>query len=143
MKGRPAMLRSAFGTRSVMGRSRVAKPPASMATGSMVRRERPWCLQRQNKTPFLPPRFRHPFAQPVSVRGIEHQEATAPCADQFAANCTIPHAQRVPLIDLRVADAVGAALLVLPVLMHQLAELLEIAGFQGFLAAVSQGLHPV
>ena len=83
------------------------------------------------------------MAQPVAVLGVEHQEAAAAGADQLAADRAVLHAQLVPFVDLGVAHAARAALLVLPVLVHQLAELGEIAGFQRRLAAQSELLHVV
>ena len=62
------------------------------------------------------------------ILGVEHQEAAAAGADQLAADRAVLPPELVPLVDLRVAHAAGAPLLVLPVLVHQLAEGGRVAG---------------
>ncbi len=64
----------------------------------------------------------HRRPQAPMVLGVEHQEAAAAGADQLAAERAVLPAELVPLVDLRVAHAHRAPLLVLPVLVHQLAE---------------------
>jgi hypothetical protein len=52
-------------------------------------------------------------------------------------------ARLVPAVDVGVAHAAGALLLVLPVDVHQLAELVQVADLQRLLALVAQLLHEV
>ena len=53
---------------------------------------------------------------------IEQQEATAAGANQLSPNRAVLQCQLIPLVDLRVAHAAGATLLMLPLLVHQRAE---------------------
>src|ERR1035441_9224445 len=92
---------------------------------------------------FLQSLLAHGMAQPGLVSGIEHQEPSSTGADQLAAEGTVRHGAIVPLIDLCTAHALAALLLVLPVDVHQSAELGQLAVFQGLLAAKCQFLYEV
>ena len=97
----------------------------------------------KRKRTSLQARHRHGVAQPRLVLGVEHQEAAAARADQLAAERAVRHGVIVPLVDRRIGHPAGALLLVLPVLVHQLAELGEVAAFQRFEAAQAEILHVV
>src|SRR5207245_1524633 len=68
------------------------------------------------------------------------EEAAAPSPDELAAQCAVVPPHFIPAVDARVGDLGGAALLVLPVDVQQLAEAVEIADLQGGFDLQSQGL---
>src|SRR5580692_11608770 len=101
-----------------------------MATGSTSGQYDLGALEFEAKPDLFQTRFGHRLPQTAAIGSVEHQEAAAPRAYQLPANGSIAHCQCVPLIDIRVADALRAAFLVLPVLVQQLAESRQIAEFQ-------------
>ena len=76
---------------------------------------------KRNRTSSRPA-DRHGGTEAPMILGVEHQKAAAARADEFAAERAVAPPELVPLVDLRVAHPFRAALLVLPVLVHQLAE---------------------
>src|SRR5947199_5906680 len=85
---------------------------------------------------FLQPRIRHRPPQRFSVFGVEQQEPAAARADELAADCAVAPSELVPLVDLRIAHAARAPLLVLPMFVHQLAEFAAPSRFQRGLTAI-------
>src|SRR3569833_1961582 len=96
MNGRPTKGNSALGTRSVTGRSRIASPPARMATGSMSGQHQLGALEIEPEADLLQPGLCHRGAQLVAVTRIEHQESTAAGAHELAADRAIAPGQLVP-----------------------------------------------
>src|SRR5258707_600144 len=72
---------------------------------------------------------------------IEHQKATAAGADQLAAHRAMRSCHRVPAVDVGIAHPRRAPLFVLPMLVHQLAELDQVTSLERLQAAPSQLLH--
>src|SRR5947209_15766421 len=147
MNGSPATGSIALGTRSVSGCSRVARPPASSARGGMSviagLHDRFRAFEVEPETDLLQARRRHGVAEPRLILRIEHQESAATGADQLAAGRTILHRVTVPLIDVWIGHAARAPLLVLPVLVHQAAEIDETSALQCFKAAQAEILHVI
>src|SRR5436305_1118532 len=114
MNGSPATSSIAFGTRSVSGCSRVARPPASNARGGMSviagLHDRLRAFEVEPETDLLQARRRHGVAQPRLILRIEHQESAATRADQLAARRAVRHCVIVPLIDVWVGHAARAPL---------------------------------
>src|SRR5947209_19017929 len=79
--------------------------------------------------------------QSVAVVGVEHQEAAAARADQLSADCAILHPELIPFIDARIGHPAAAALLVLPMLVHEIAEFGTAAVRKGILTAARELLH--
>ena len=73
--------------------------------------------------------------------GVEEQEAAAAGADQFSPKRAAPASQLVPLVHLGVAHTVRALLLAFPVLVHELAELVEPSGLERGAASQAKILH--
>src|SRR5690242_10032267 len=71
---------------------------------------------------FGQPCFTHGVTQALLLLGVEHQEAAAASPDQLAADGAVVEREVVPLVDLRIRHAARALALVLPMLVHQLAE---------------------
>src|SRR5690349_13593273 len=111
MKGRPAKGIKALGTVAVTGRSRIASPPARMATGSMSGQHHFGALEIEPETDLLEAGLRHRGAQPVAVSRIEHQESATTGAHELPADRAMAAGQLVPGIDLLVAHPIGAPLL--------------------------------
>ena len=63
--------------------------------------------------------------EPSMVLRVEQEEAAAAGPDQLAPERSVLESQLVPLVDVRVAHAAGAPLLLLPLLVHQRAEAAE------------------
>src|SRR5438552_2253454 len=105
MKGSPRISTSALGMLSVMGRSRVARPPARMATGSInASRLRHYgrAVKIEAHPHLAQSCLAHGPAQPGLVFGVEHQEAAAAGADQLAAQRSVAHGQLIIFVDRRV-----------------------------------------
>src|SRR5689334_7085483 len=108
MKGRPWISTSALGIVSVSGRSRVARPPARIATGcstsrglrSLGLRDNRRALEIEAEAHLLQARFAHGLAQAHLVLGVEHQESAAASPDQFTANRPVLPGDVVPVVDL-------------------------------------------
>src|SRR5712692_2529898 len=84
-------------------------------------------------------RHRLPQSSLVGVRTVEEEKSTPAGADELAARRAVVPRQVVPVVDASVGDLRGAALLILPVGIHQLAEAVEIACLQGRLDLQPQG----
>src|SRR5262245_60555812 len=80
----------------------------------------------------------HGVAQPGLVLGVEHQEPATAGTDQLATNRAVLERELIPFVDARVRHAAGSLLLMGPVLVHQLAELDQLAAFQRLEAAQSE-----
>src|SRR5580698_496097 len=139
--GSPWIGISDLGMFFVSGPRRVARPPASMTTGSMdVLR------MRQNRSPaeiklqpdLAQPSPSHSGAKAGFVFCVEHQKASAACANQFAAQRTIGAGQLIHFVDQAAADSRRAFLLVLPVNVHEFGKLAEIARQQRVPACVAE-----
>src|SRR5881394_1254505 len=155
-KGRPATGTRTLGTRSVIGRKRVARPPARMATGkgkaagmACKAAGKTWSGDHQ-LGPFdveAEPNFHeaglaHGVTEPRLVfLGVEHEEAAAPGADQLAAEGAAGFGQFVPLVDLRVGHAAAARLFALPMFIHERGEPAQVAALQSLLAGAPDFLR--
>src|SRR4051812_31686258 len=83
------------------------------------------------------------MAQSVVIACIEHQKPSTARAHKLAADRAVRSAELVPVVDLRVAHSSGAALFVLPMLVHQLSEQPWGAIFERLLALQAEFLHVV
>ena len=83
------------------------------------------------------------MAQFVALFRHEHQKTAAARSDEFPADRPVFHSQFIPLVNFWIAHAARAALLVLPMLVHQFAEEARIAFLERLLAAVAQLLNIV
>src|SRR5262249_28584 len=107
MKGPPATETRALGNVSVCGRSRVASPPARIATGGIALES---SLLRKNLCAFkieVEPNLgqtslAHGVPQPHLVLNVEHEKAAPTRADQFPANRSVLQCKIVPSVNLRV-----------------------------------------
>src|SRR5271170_6706497 len=102
----------------VSGPRRVARPPASMATGSMDflrmgQNGRPAEIELQPD--LAQPSVSHGGAQARFVFCVEHQKASAARANQFAAQRPIRPRQLIHFVNQATADSRGTFLLVFPV----------------------------
>src|SRR5262245_16555450 len=90
---------------------------------------------------LLQPLFSHGMSQSRLIPRVEHQTATAACADQLSACGPIRQGQIVPLIDFSVTHARATALLLLPMRIHDAAEFRNIAFRQSALSPNRELLH--
>src|ERR1700693_4372233 len=96
---------------SVIGRRRVAIPPARIATGNgreecIASRQYDLCsLEIETEADLVQPSVSHCKAQLLSVRSIKHQEATTACANELSPDCAAFDAEFVPFIDLRITHS--------------------------------------
>src|SRR5262245_19238288 len=125
---------SAFGIYSVSGRRRVAYPPARIRTGinsaeSFMRADS-GTLEFKAEPDFLQSLFPHRMAQAWFVLGVKHEKASAPGANQLAAGRTVGEGAAIPMIDLFICHERASSFLMLPVNIHQAAELGYISAFQ-------------
>src|SRR5882762_7358561 len=100
MNGLPATSMSAFGIFRVTGCSRVARPPAKMATGSMSGEDNLRSFEVEPEADFFEPSLRHGVAQLVAIGRIEHQESSAARAYELAANGAVFPGEFVPFVNL-------------------------------------------
>src|SRR5262245_4055618 len=110
---------------------RVARPPARMTTGisselSVVGYDS-CAFEFKPKPDFLQTLLAQSVTQPGFVFSIEHQKTTAAGSDQLAARSSVGESTFVPLVDFAVAHSGTATLLVLPMNVHQPAELRDIS----------------
>src|SRR5882672_4470972 len=93
------------------------------STVPAVSRQDDFCsFEIELEADFLEAGPHHRTAQPVAVVRIKHQESAAARSDELAADGTILHSEFIPFVDLGIAHATGATLLVFPVLAHQFAK---------------------
>ncbi len=77
-------------------------------------------------------------SQASLLLGVEEQEAAAARADQLAADRAVVERELVPAVDLGVGHQARALLLELPVLVHEAAERVELAGLDRLEALVAE-----
>src|SRR5262249_12659302 len=82
-------------------------------------------------------------AQPGLVGGVKHQDAPPARPDELAADRPVLEREVVPAVDVGVRHLIGAPLLVLPVLVHDLAEADEVTLLQELAAALADLLDVV
>ena len=85
----------------------------------------------------------HRLARVVGPRGVDEQEAATAGADQLPADHAGTPRERVEPVDVLVRHPRRALALVLPVLVHQLGEALQIAGLEQRAALEAHRLRPV
>src|SRR4051794_41102365 len=108
MNGSPLISTRALGMRSVIGRRRVARPPARIATGSINSSRLGHdgsALKIEPDPHFAQTGGTQGAAETRFVFGIEHQETTASGADQLAAQCAMTQREFIVLVDCRVAHS--------------------------------------
>ena len=106
-------------------------------------RTAPSCPRSRREADLFKAGACHRFPQPAVLLAVEEQKASTPGAHQLASDGSIPQSELVPFVDLRIAHRTGSALLVFPVLVHQLAEHVGVAFLEGFAASKSELLHVV
>src|SRR6266705_545974 len=145
MNGSPATGTSALGIVALIAPSRVARPPARIATGSMgsdmLLRDHLGALEIEVEAHLLQAGLAHGGAQAHPVLGVEHQEAAAAGPDQLAADRAVAHGEIVAGVDARVRHAARALALVLPMLVHEPAEPGKVARLERRLGAHAEILH--
>src|SRR5689334_2315789 len=102
MNGSPLISINALGMRSVIGRRRVARPPARIATGSIgISRlgNDGAALKIEAHAHLTQSRGAHRTPQPRFVFGIKHQKTAAAGADQFAPECAVTQGELVVAVD--------------------------------------------
>ena len=92
MNGRPPTSNKALGMVSVTGRSRVAKPPASIATVVMSLHQNLRAFEIKPEPDLLQ-------SLPSAVFRVKHQETAAAGADQLASNRSVVQGQAIPIIN--------------------------------------------
>src|SRR5262249_4399351 len=92
---------------------------------------------------FLETHAGHGVPDLVAVFRVEHEKPAAPGADELAAERTVRASEVVPLIDERIAHVRRAPPLVLPMLVHELAEGAKVASLERLLAAPPKRPHVV
>ena len=83
------------------------------------------------------------MAQFHFVLCIEEEKTAAACANQFAGECSVCPGKRVPVVDGAIAHRSGPLFFVLPMLIHQLGELIQIASLQRRLALEPEFLNEI
>src|SRR5882762_9745691 len=162
MNGSPFASSSDLGIFSVAGLSRVANPPASIATGNInsslplrTQRLSDLCADsfssgvRDNRSPtkikpkshFPQSRPAHRFPHPCLLLRIQQQKSSASRADNLSAQGPILSPQFIQLINRPVAHPRRPFLLMLPVRRHQLRKLPQIALHQCIAALHSKLLR--
>src|SRR5438067_8199941 len=86
---------------------------------------------------LVQPLLGHRLAQRGLVLGVEEQEAPSARSDQLSSDCAGFAADFVPAIDVVARHPLASLALVLPVLVHQLAETPGVAGLQSRLGLQS------
>ena len=84
----------------------------------------------ETEADLLQPLLPHRVPELCLIGRIEHQKTSPTSADQFPSERAPRHGEIIPLVDLLVAHAGGADLLVQPVHVHQPGKFTEIASFQ-------------
>src|SRR4030095_15980947 len=83
------------------------------------------------------------MTQLVAIRGIEHQDPTTPCPNEFTTDSAILLAEIIPLVDMGAANPTRTTLLVFPVLIHQFSEKVCIALLKSVLTPQAELLYVV
>src|SRR5208283_3748028 len=139
--GSPTIWISDFGTFSVSAPKRVAKPPASIATGSigpLGMRQNGSSAEIELQANLAEPGPSHGRADSDFVFRVEEQKSSAAGADEFATERSVRARQLVHLVDKTAAHPRRTFFLVLPMNMHQVGKLAQIAGQQSVSAFVPQ-----
>src|SRR5258706_2811364 len=82
-------------------------------------------------TDFTESRTSHDCSEASLLFSIEHEKCAADGANKFAAERAISSREFVQLVDFAATHARRSFLLVLPVHIHQITELAQVAGQQG------------
>ncbi len=106
-------------------------------SGGLVLRDDLGAFEVEAEADLLEAFFAHRVAEPGDVFGVEHEEAAAACADEFAAERAVLHGVVVPVVDVGVAHAGAAGFFALPMHVHEAGKFVEVAAFEaieGFVA---------
>src|SRR5882724_9380181 len=87
--------------------------------------------------------FMHGVPQRSGPVRIEHEEPCSPRTDQLSSERAVMHPALVEVIDVRIGHQRRTFLLVLPVLVHQPAELVEVAALKRLEAPLAEILDIV
>src|SRR5260221_9908285 len=110
----------------VIGCSRVARPPAKIATGSgLVAEEKGGSVKIEPKADFAEALGPHGPKKPGFVGSVEEEKSSSARPDEFAADGAGGERRFVDVVDDGVAHAAASFPFPLPMLIHDAAEFIE------------------
>ena len=124
----------------------VENHPAVAPRAALVLRDDFGAFEVEAESDFLQALFAHGVAELFLVASVEHQEATAAGANEFAAEGAVGHGVIIPIVDDGVAHAGAADFFALPMHVHEAGKFVEVAGFEafeGFVAELFGEMHVV